>query len=94
MAKQRAQRQQMHKSGRRRLLIWAIPVLVVVAIGATILLTQSTPAGTQACTPSSPTGTNPGQCAPDFTLPDLQGKHIRLASYRGSPVLLHFWGVG
>ncbi|MCU1243642.1 MAG: ASPIC/UnbV domain protein [Candidatus Acidoferrum typicum] len=29
--------------------------------------------------------------APDFSLPDLAGKLISLASLRGNPLLLHFW---
>jgi peroxiredoxin len=29
--------------------------------------------------------------APDFTLPDDQGKHVSLASFRGKAVFLNFW---
>ena len=31
------------------------------------------------------------QKAPDFTLEDLAGSPVRLADFRGSPVLLNFW---
>ena len=31
--------------------------------------------------------------APDFTLPDLNGKTRTLAAFRGKPVLLNFWAV-
>jgi len=32
----------------------------------------------------------PGELAPDFELNDVQGKLIRLADFRGRPVLLSF----
>ncbi len=33
----------------------------------------------------------PGEIAPDFELPDMQGSLVRLSSYRGSkPVVLAF----
>ena len=32
-----------------------------------------------------------GKPAPDFTGTDLDGKQVRLSSYRGHPVLLNFW---
>ena len=31
--------------------------------------------------------------APDFKLKDLDGREVSLASFRGKPVLLNFWGV-
>jgi peroxiredoxin len=31
--------------------------------------------------------------APDFTLPDLQGKQVSLSQYRGKVVLLNFWAT-
>lgn len=34
-----------------------------------------------------------GQKAPEFVTRDLQGKPVRLADYRGKPVLLHFWAT-
>lgn len=33
-----------------------------------------------------------GKPAPDFTLPDLQGKEIALSSLRGKYVIIDFWG--
>ena len=33
------------------------------------------------------------QPAPDFELPDLAGNRVSLASLRGRPVLLNFWGT-
>ena len=34
-----------------------------------------------------------GQAAPDFQLPALDGKNIRLADYKGKAVLLNFWAT-
>lgn len=36
---------------------------------------------------------DPPKPAPAFELPDLQGKHIRLADLRGQLVLLYFWAT-
>ena len=33
------------------------------------------------------------EAAADFTLSDLDGREVRLADLRGSPVLLAFWAV-
>ena len=33
----------------------------------------------------------PGQQAPDFTLPDQDGKPVALSSFRGAPVVLYFY---
>jgi peroxiredoxin/uncharacterized membrane protein YphA (DoxX/SURF4 family) len=35
-----------------------------------------------------------GRPAPDFTLPDLDGEHVGLSSYRGSETLMLFWNPG
>ena len=36
---------------------------------------------------------DPPKPAPVFTLPDLQGKTVRLESLRGKVVLLYFWAT-
>ncbi len=35
-------------------------------------------------------GVNPGETAPDFELPRVEGGRLRLSELRGKPVLLHF----
>lgn len=51
------------------------------------------------CPPVSPAplgvevGPRVGQRAPDFSLPDLSGTPVRLASFRGCPVVLDFWAT-
>jgi peroxiredoxin Q/BCP len=34
---------------------------------------------------------NPGDLAPDFTLPDQHGNPVTLSSFRGKPVILYFY---
>jgi len=36
-------------------------------------------------------GVKPGSPAPDFALPDANGKEVRLADFRGRPVVLYFY---
>ena len=36
---------------------------------------------------------NPPKPAPAFSLPDLQGKTVNLAEFRGKVVLLFFWAT-
>ena len=36
-------------------------------------------------------GVTEGQRAPDFTLPDANGKEVRLADFSGQPVVLYFY---
>ncbi|HKC75912.1 MAG TPA: redoxin domain-containing protein, partial [Chloroflexota bacterium] len=77
-----------------RLLI-AVAAVAVVAIAAMAMVTRPAPATAQACAPSSAsTGTGVGQCAPNFTLDDVQGKSVSLSNFHGHLVLIHFWAVG
>lgn len=62
--------------------------IVVVAIVVAAVLIAGIIAATW-----RPSGGNPGNVAPDFTLPTSEGGTITLSSYRGQPVLLEFMDV-
>ena len=68
----------------RRFLPPALALLLVIVF-AVALTRQSESARTGA------TGPLIGKAAPDFTLKDLSGNTVTLASLRGRPVLLNFW---
>ena len=40
-----------------------------------------------------PAGARVGNPAPDFALPDLDGKPVRLGDLRGQPVVVNFWAT-
>ncbi len=81
---------------RPRLVLTTAGVVVIALLAATMLLTRSAPASVAAAcaTTGASTGLGSGQCAPTFTLSDLQGHRVSLTDFRGHPVLLHFWAVG
>ncbi len=88
-AKARGQR-----AGRRAPLLAVAGVAALILLAATALVPHGSPAKALACAGKDvKTGLAVGQCAPDFTLSNLQGRRVSLASYRGRPVLLHFWAV-
>jgi cytochrome c biogenesis protein CcmG, thiol:disulfide interchange protein DsbE len=64
---------------------------IAVASGAAVLLGVGLfrPAGKSGA--AAGTGSQPGQTAPLFESTDLTGRPVRLAGYRGRPVLLNFW---
>ena len=71
----------MNKGKRSALhLLWLVPGLGAVAL-LLVLRPWAPP----------PVGVEVGHTAPDFSLPDLSGKEVRLSSFRGKPVLLYFW---
>jgi peroxiredoxin/uncharacterized membrane protein YphA (DoxX/SURF4 family) len=45
-------------------------------------------------TGSRPSGATIGDPAPDFSLPDLEGKTVSLSDFRGHPTLVLFWNTG
>jgi len=80
------------KARRRRAPLLAIAgVAALLLLAATALVPHGSPATALACAgKDAKTGLAVGQCAPDFTLSNLQGRPVSLASFRGRPVLLHF----
>jgi len=43
--------------------------------------------------PPLPEAPKAGTTAPDFTLPDLKGKDVRLSSFKGKAVVVDFWAT-
>ena len=60
-----------------------IPALKAGETRQTTLTLKTTPKE-----PLIPTGTEVGQRAPDFTLPDMNGKRVTLSDYRGKRAIL------
>jgi len=63
-----------------------VTIVAAVAIPAAIAAQRSAAA-------SARVGFRIGDSAPDFELPSAGGGMIRLASYRGHPVLVNFWAT-
>jgi cytochrome c biogenesis protein CcmG/thiol:disulfide interchange protein DsbE len=81
----------------RLLTLIALSVAIPAVVLGVILVTHdgsSTSAGTTPVTAVSPYDRSKaavGKPAPDFALPDLAGKTVRLSQYRGTPVVLTFF---
>lgn len=61
-------------------------MVVVALIAGFVLLRRDRGRG-------APPLASKGSLAPDFTLPQLDGRELRLSSYRGKIVLLDFWAT-
>ena len=61
------------------------------AIRALIATTLNPPQQVPSPAPRPPAGLKIGEAAPDFSLPDLAGKNIKLSDFRGSRTLVLFW---
>jgi peroxiredoxin len=60
---------------------WLVPLL------ASLVLLGSSAFPARAQSPKA------GDPAPDFQLQDMKGESVRLSSFRGKPVVLHFWAT-
>lgn len=85
---------------------WIVIAVVVLLFGWALydLLyepeeTATQESGDTVMTAEGPDGQNDsssfekGEPAPDFTLPTLSGKEVSLSDYRGTPVIVNFWGT-
>jgi peroxiredoxin len=80
-----------HRANRSTSSLWAISA-GVAALGIYVLLSNSGSTATGALKPSLPLAEISG-AAPAFTLPDLKGVPVSLASLRGKVVVLDFWAT-
>ena len=71
----------------RRTILWVVVVILAIAFVARRTSLRST-------LPHAGRGrAAPKHLAPDFTLPQLDGRQLSLSSYRGKVVLLDFWAT-
>ena len=78
----------------------ALPLIVsllAIGIGVLLLISPTAPA-VQTPRPALESGfanrlPREGEAVPDFELPTLDGRRVRLSELRGSPVLINFWAT-
>jgi peroxiredoxin len=68
-------------------------ILIVVAMVITIMLVFGIQKSRHSSHTSSAGNKLQGQVAPDFALPALDGKTLKLSDFRGKAVLLNFWAT-
>lgn len=66
--------------------VQTITLVLVLLMGIGIVIMLQTEDGTQALLAK-------GDAAPDFTLPDLEGKMVRLSDHKGKVVFLNIWAT-
>lgn len=83
-------------SPKRPALLLAVALLAASAVGLaiwagrSIFQTASREVTIQSAAPVE-TGAQPGKMAPPFEVPGYDGRPVRLAAFRGHPVVLNFW---
>ena len=78
-----------------RVIVALVAVAAIVAIDLALdpsLLNGSSTASTDVLGSSSSVP-RVGQPAPDFQLPDLDGKTVKLSDFKGQPVWINFWAT-
>jgi len=65
--------------------------LLVTAVAVALVATAAAAAPDFAALKVQPY--EPPKAAPEFSLPDLDGKTVRLADFRGKALLLFFWAT-
>ena len=75
------------------LILALLSAVLGIGIAATVILNRpATPQGSLSASPiTRAQGLQPGQPAPDFSLPTLDGEPVALKDYRGKKVLVNFW---
>ena len=68
-------------------------ILIIAAVVISVMLIFGIQKARHNSGAQSPGGKLQGQMAPDFELPSLDGKPIKLSDYRGKAVLLNFWAT-
>jgi peroxiredoxin len=68
-------------------------VLIIAAVVISVMLIYGIQKARHNSGPKIDSGKLQGQLAPDFSLPSLDGKTLKLSDYRGKAVLLNFWAT-
>ncbi|MFQ5481631.1 MAG: TlpA disulfide reductase family protein [Nitrospinaceae bacterium] len=77
----------------------AAALFAVLFVVALLLVTEHfvedavTPEEVHGAAPRQNVGSEPGALAPGFTVPDLNGRRVSLADYRGQVVVINLWAT-